>query len=134
MQSTDTSSPDSSSPCPGASARRFSALRLPLEGPVENMEAAVERLRQCSSTELRRARSRHRRALESLQNGGYSTLSDATRERLTHQLRSNLEALNRALSAWSPEDSPAASAGTKAEAEPWSALFSRVRAFVARLW
>jgi len=133
MPTTDTSIPDSSSPRPAAAARRFSAVRMPIEVPVENTEAAVEQLRQCSSAELRRARTHHRRALESLRNGGYSTLSDATRERLTDQLRNNLEALNRALATGSGANPPSGST-TSQDDDRTSSLSSRVRAFVQDLW
>jgi hypothetical protein len=59
--------------------------------------------------------------------GGYEGLSDATRVRLTERLRSNLEALNRAL------DPPAAPPpSTDDSADP--SLLARVRRVLGRLW
>jgi len=107
---------------------------MPIETPVENTEEAVEQLRQCSSTELRRARTHHRRALEALRNGGYNNLSDPTRKHLTDQLRSNLDALNRALATASPEaPSPTSTEGENDE-DTAVPVFSRVWAFVQSLW
>lgn len=104
---------------------------MPIEGPVEDTEAAVEQLQQCSSTELRRARTHHRRALASLENGGYNNLSDATRERLSDQLRSNLEALNRALATGTDDNSPPESPTPEGDAP---SLFTRLWSFVQRPW
>jgi len=136
MHSTHTSSAESSSPRPAAWARRIAAARMPIEEPLENTEAAVEKLRQCPSTELRRARTHHRRVLTSLQNGGYSTLSDATRERLADQLRRNLEALNRALASDADEKAPASTMppGGTDEEDALASLGSRLRALLERLW
>jgi hypothetical protein len=133
MPTTDTSVPESSSSRPAAIARRVSAVRMPIEAPVENTEAAVEQLRQCSSAELRRARRHHRRALEALRNGGYSNLSDATRERLTDQLRNNLEAINRALATGSDANPPSEST-TSQDDDSTSSFSARVRAFFQALW
>jgi len=133
MPSSDTSSnsPSSSSDAP---AQRFSAVRMPIEVPVEDREQAVEELRRCSSTELRRARKHHRRALESLRTGGYSNLSDATRRRLADRLRTNLEVLNRALAPASSGDD--ASAGRPSgDGETTSRSFSaRFRTLFQGLW
>jgi len=116
---------------PSASGRHVTAARMPIEGPVEDTEAAVEQLQQCSSTELRRARTHHRRALASLENGGYNNLSDATRERLSDQLRSNLEALNRALATGTDDNSPPESPTPEGDAP---SLFTRLWSFVQRPW
>lgn len=70
---------------------------MPIDGPVTNPQEAAEKLRQCSVEELKRARRHHRRALKSLQNGGYGALSDGTRDDLIERLRTELEALNQAL-------------------------------------
>lgn len=75
----------------------FSSARFPLEGPVHDLEEAVDKLEQRPSDELRRARKHHRRALESLHNGAYDALSDRTRDQLVKRLHSNLQALNTAL-------------------------------------
>jgi len=120
MTSTDTSSSDT--------RQRFAAVRLPIEEPVRDVDEAIAKLRQCDSTELRRARKHHRRALTSLQNGGYSCLSDATREHLSNRLRKNLDALNHVLSV--PADA-------EREYEPSSdasSMSSRFRAFFKGLW
>lgn len=130
MNAKDTPSPESTSP-PSGAAQRFSAVRMPIEEPVEDFDAAVDELRQCSSTELRRARKHHRRALESLQNGGYHSLSDATREHLVERLRNNLAALNQALdsSASSPETTY-----TETDASRSDSFSSRFRALFQELW
>ncbi|MEF8794843.1 MAG: hypothetical protein V5A22_03770 [Salinivenus sp.] len=132
MTSTDTSPSDSGRSSADAAAHRFSAVRMPIDGPVDDLEEAVERLRQCSSTALRRARTHHRRALESLCTGGYSALSEATRDRLADRLRRNLKALNRALDASSIPDRSASEATPSSESCP--SLASRIRAFVQGLW
>ena len=134
MHSPDTSSPESSSSHPAAAAQRVFAVRMPIETPVEETEEAVEQLRQCSSAELRRARTHHRRALEALRNGGYSNLSEPTRKRLTDQLRSNLDALNRALETSSPEAPPPTPTEDEHDADTAAPVFSRVWAFVQSLW
>jgi hypothetical protein len=108
---------------------------MPIEEPVDDTDEAVAKLRQCDSTELRRARKHHRRALESLRNGGYSCLSDATRTHLAVRLRNNLEALNRALDATvAPAESAGEPASDDAETEEASSISSRFRALLRRLW
>lgn len=105
---------------------------MPIEVPVEDLDEAVEHLRQCSSTELRRARKHHRRALESLRTGGYNSLSEATRRRLADRLRSNLEALNRALAPTSADDGSSEGASSvNGEARSFS---SRFRTLFQGLW
>lgn len=131
MHSTDTSRSDSSSI---GSPQRFSAVRMPIEEPVENTDEAVAKLRQCDSTELRRARKHHRRALESLQNGGYSCLSDATRTHLAARLRNNLDALNQALDT-SPAPAAPTTESSADESDPDApSISSRFRAFFQGLW
>lgn len=105
---------------------------MPIEEPVEDFEDAVQKLRQCSSTELRRARQHHRRALESLQHGGYSGLSEATREHLVGRLRTNLKALNHALdtTAAASDESPPRSESESSE----DSFSSRFRTFFQGLW
>ena len=132
-------SPDSSSSSPRttskAAARRFSAVRMPIDVPVDDMEEAVERLQQCSSAALRRARKDHRRALESLRTGGYSALSEATRDRLAARLRKNLKALNRALEpATSTEASGSETAASAPSTDSSESVSARIRAFVRGLW
>lgn len=117
-------------------SQRFSAVRMPVDEPIDDLEDAVQKLKQCSSTELRRARQHHRRALESLQNGGYTSLSDSTRARLTDHLRENLEALNLALE---PDDIPSPNGSLQSEeAEstgPSDESFSsRVKNLIQGLW
>lgn len=129
MKSPDTSSPDTPSTSPDPS-QRLAAVRMPIEEPVEDFEDAVQKLRQCSSTELRRARQHHRRALESLRDGGYNALSEATRAHLTGRLRTNLKALNHVLDA-TPADSSTDAASTKEDTDSFS---SRFRAFFQSLW
>lgn len=129
MKSPDTSSPDTPSTSPDPS-QRLAAVRMPIEEPVEGFEDAVQKLRQCSSTELRRARQHHRRALESLRDGGYNALSKATRAHLTGRLRTNLKALNHVLDA-TPADSSADAASAEEDADSFS---SRFRAFFQSLW
>jgi len=75
----------------------FSPAKLPLDHPASSFEEAVDQLRCQPEDELRRARKHHRRALTALQDGAYEALSAETRERLTHQFRSGLRALNQAL-------------------------------------
>lgn len=99
---------------------------MPIDVPVDDTEEAAERLQQCSSAALRRARKHHRRALESLRTGGYSALSEATRDRLAARLRKNLKALNRALE---PDACAETSSGDSSES-----VSARIRAFVRRLW
>ena len=117
-------------------SQRFSAVRMPVDEPIDDLEDAVQKLKQCSSTELHRARQHHRRALESLQNGGYTSLSDSTRARLVDHLRDNLEALNLALE---PDDVPSSngsprSEGTKQTEDSEASFSTRVKKFIRRLW
>ena len=112
--------------------QRFSAVRMPIEEPVEDFADAVEKLQRCSSTELRRARQHHRRALESLRQGGYSALSDNTREDLIAQLRSNLRALNQALETTASTNEHA---DDRTETQPSGNSFSsRFRTLFQGLW
>lgn len=135
MTSTDSSPSDSGRSSADTAAQRFSAVRMPIDGPVDDLEEAVERLRECSSTALRRARTHHRRALESLCTGGYSALSEATRDRLADRLRRNLKALNRALDAASaPDRSKSEAPLSTPSSESRPSLASRIRAFVQGLW
>lgn len=121
MTSTDTSS------SPGT-AQRFAAVRLPIEEPVQDFNDAIAKLEQCDSTELRRARKHHRRALESLRNGGYTGLSDATREHLADRLRKNLNALNHVL------DTTTADAPNYEASSESTSISSRFRSFFKGLW
>lgn len=106
---------------------------MPIEEPVDDLNEAVQELKKCSSTELRRARQHHQRAVEALQNGGYSALSEATRIHLMKRLRNNLEALNRALdTSGTPHGSTSASQPSE-ERLPQS-FSSRFRAFFEGLW
>jgi len=130
MNPTDTPSSQSPSSSRDAS-QRFAAVRMPIEEPVENFADAVQKLKQCHSTDLRRARQHHRRALESLQNGGYSGLSDATREHLVGRLRTNLKALNHVLDTASSSEDPPPSTKTEERADSFS---SRFRTFFQSLW
>lgn len=129
------SSPSSSRAAAKTAAQRFSAVRMPIEVPVENVEEAVEQLKRCSSTELRRARKHHRRALESLRTGGYSALSEATRDCLAARLRRNLKALNRALEpASSAEPSGSERAAPAPSSDSSGSVSARIRAFIRGLW
>lgn len=127
MNALDTS-PDSSSTLDGS--QRFAAARMPIEEPIDDLDHAVRKLKQCSTTEIRRARQRHRRAIESLQEGGYNALSDATRNHLLNRLRRNLKALNHALDATTTSESQPPS---DADGDGGS-FSSRLRAFVQGLW
>lgn len=127
------SSASSSKTAAETAAQRFSAVRMPIDVPVDDMEEAVERLRECSSTALRRARKHHRRALESLRTGGYSALSDSTRDRLADRLRNNLKALNRALEPSSSAEASGADAPTPSS-DSSGAVSARFRTFVQGLW
>lgn len=129
MNAVDTSTPNSASS--RDASRRFAAVRLPIEEPIGDLDEAVRKLKECSSTELRRARQHHRRALESLGQGGYSALSDSTRDHLIGRLRHNLKALNRALDA--PSSAPDTSDPSDATEEETS-FSSRFRAFFRGLW
>lgn len=127
MSPTDISSPSASSSSANRS-QRVSAVRMPIDEPIDDLDDAVAQLRECSSTELRRARKHHRRALTALQNGGYRCLPDATRDRLAARLQTHLDALNRALTPMDASDAPAE------PADDTAALWSRVRAFFRGLW
>lgn len=121
-----TSTNTSSSP---KTVQRFAAtVRLPIEEPVQDVDEAIAKLEQCDSTELRRAHKHHRRALESLRNGGYSGLSDATREHLADRLRKNLNALNHVL------DTTTADAPNYEASSESTSISSRLRAFFKGLW
>lgn len=129
MSSPDTSSyqsPSSSDP-----SRPFATVRMPIEEPIENVEDAVQKLQQCSSTELRRARQHHRRALESLRQGGYTALSESTKTQLIEHLRKNLKALNDALDPSSSSDHVTDQGSTNGSAK---SLSFRVRDFLRQLW
>jgi len=128
MDAVDTSSSHSSSS--GDGSQRLAAVRMPIEEPIDDLDEAVEKLKQCSSTELRRARQHHRRALGSLQEGGYNALPESTRDHLIGRLRRNLEALNHALDETSNSDEPDAPDAS----EEMSSCSSRFRAFVQSLW
>ncbi|WP_332314653.1 hypothetical protein [Salinibacter sp.] len=106
------------------SSDSFSPARLPLDDPPSDLEEAVDQLRGRPDEELRRAHKHHRRALKALQEGAYEALSDDTRERLTHQFRSGLHALNKAL------DEPQA---PEADADEPSSSFS-FRDVLTGLW
>jgi hypothetical protein len=108
---------------------------MPIDVPVDDTEEAVERLQRCSSAALRRARKHHRRALESLDTGGYSALSEATRDRLAARLRKNLKALNRALeSASCAETSGSETDASSPCSDSSRSVSARVRAFVRGFW
>jgi hypothetical protein len=108
---------------------------MPIDASTDDLENAVEKLKQCSATELHRARQHHRRALESLRNGGYTALSDATRAQLIDHLRDNLEALNLALE---PDDGASRNGSHSQETEQANAsdasLPARIANFIGRLW
>lgn len=106
---------------------------MPIEEPVENFEAAVQKLRRCDSADLRRARQHHRRALEALQNGGYGGLSGATREHLVERLRTNLKALDHVLDTTPPNDPDRSSSSGDTEPASYS-LSARFRAFLQAFW
>ena len=117
-------------------SQRFSAVRMPVDEPIDDLEDAVQKLKQCSSTELHRARQHHRRALESLQNGGYTALSDSTRARLIDHLRDNLEALNLALE---PDDVPSSNGSPQTETadqnkDSDTSFSLRIQNFLESLW
>jgi len=128
MNALDTSFSQSRSATHGAS-QQFTAVRLPIEETVDEDEEVVEKLKTCSPTELRRARQHHRRAIESLQEGGYSALPDDTRKELLAHLRSNLEALNHALSTGASD-----AAGSESADASDDSILPRLRAFVQGLW
>ncbi|PSQ95571.1 MAG: hypothetical protein BRD55_10055 [Bacteroidetes bacterium SW_9_63_38] len=108
--------------------KRFAPLQLSIEEPVHNLDEAIVQLKQCDSTELRRARRHHRRALGSLRNGGYSGLSETTREHHSGRLRKNLDAPSHVLASPTDADADYESSG---DSQP---LSSRIRAFSKRLW
>lgn len=125
MPAVDTPAPDSSSASP--STQQLTAVQMPIEGPVDDLEAAVQKLKCCPAPELRRAREHHRRALESLNNGGYTSLSESTRNDLIGHLRQNITALNRALAS----DSTNTSAEVSTSSSP---LWPRLREVFQTLW
>lgn len=129
MNAVDTSSSSSSSS--DNAAQRLAAVRMPIEEPVDDFDEAVQKLKQCSSTELRRARQHHRRALESLRQGGYSALSDSTRDHLMKRLSRNLKALNHALDATA--SAPETGEGSDSPKGD-SSLSSHFRALFQALW
>lgn len=104
---------------------------MPIEEPIDNVEEAVQKLQKCSSTELRRARQRHRRALESLRQGGYTALSESTKTQLIEHLRRNLKALNDALDPASSSDDLVGQGTTERHAKWLSFGF---RNFFRQLW
>lgn len=128
MNAVDTSS-DSSSP--DDRSQQFAAVRMPIEKPVGDFDEAVQKLRQCPSSELQRARQHHRRALESLRQGSYSALSESTRNRLMGHLRRNLKALNHALDATDPDPDTANDTETKGDD---SSVSPDLRDFFQSLW
>jgi hypothetical protein len=97
MRDTDTPASVSSSTRPTADRPVRYAVQMPIEGSIDSIEAAVEKLLACDMSELRRARRHHRRALSALENGSYDTLSDPKRSELVRRLRIDLEALDRAI-------------------------------------
>ncbi len=125
MNAVDTSS---NSPSSDNASRRLDAVEMPIEEPVGDFDEAVQKLRQCSLRELRRAHQRHRRALESLKQGSYSALSESTRDQLMGDLRRNLKALNHAL------DATARASDAPDPSEDASSFSSRFRAFFQALW
>lgn len=125
MMPTDSSRSDTSASI--GPTQRFAAVRMPLEEPVDSFSEAVQQLQTCDSTELRRARKHHRRALASLQDGGYDNLPEATRRDLTDRLRNNLAALNEALEA----STNVASESSDTDA---SSVSDRFRAFFRGFW
>jgi hypothetical protein len=133
--------PDTPSSEPPSSSRdasqRFAAVRMPIEEPVADFADAVQKLQQCDSADLRRARQHHRRALESLQNGGYSGLSDATRKRLVGRLRANLKALNHVLDASGSADAPSSDEEGESDGEEerrTESISSHFRTLFQALW
>lgn len=84
---------------PPSDQTSFQTVQLPIEGPVSDVDEAVQKLKQCAPSELQRARRHHRRALEALHTGGYKSLTGNTRQQLIRRLQRGLEALNRALDA-----------------------------------
>lgn len=97
MRDTDAPASVSSSAPPTTGRPARYAVRMPIDGDVDSLEAAVEKLLVCDSNELRRARRHHRRALSALENGSYDTLSAHKRSELVRRLRADLEALDRAI-------------------------------------
>jgi len=97
MRDTDAPASVSSTSRPTTERPTRYAVRMPIDGDVDSIEAAVEKLLACDSNDLRRARRHHRRALSALENGSYDTLSDRKRSELVRRLRVDLEALDRAI-------------------------------------
>jgi len=129
MNALEMSSPQTDASSSRDASQRGSTVRLPIGEPLDDLEEAVGKLKSCSSTELRRARRHHRRAIESLQEGGYSALSEATRDHLLSRLRTRLKALNQVLDTSNgSDDSGSDSADTR------DSFSSRVGAFFQGLW
>lgn len=128
MSAVDASSPETAS---SPATQQAIAVRMPIEEPVNDREEALRKLKACSHTELHRARKRHRRALESLGNGGYNSLSDSTRERLRGQLRGNLDLLNQALES---DGSESVEEDTSQEQTSDATLLGRLKDSLRRLW
>lgn len=103
---------------PSTSSSSFQTVQLPIEDPVADVQEAVQKLKECSPAELKRARRHHRRALEALQMGGYEALSGNTRQQLTERLQTDLEALNRALNKQREDGPPRESEQPETNEEP----------------
>lgn len=118
MRDTDAPASVSSSPRPTADRPVRYAVQMPIEGSIDSIEAAVEKLLACDISELRRARRHHRRALSALENGSYDTLSDPKRSELVRRLRSDLEALDRAINRAGSSSAPSAPGRSTAASSP----------------
>lgn len=94
---TSTAVPSQSNDSSSFSSNSFSSAGLPLADVPSDFGEAVDQLADRPEDELIQARKHHRRALKALRDGAYDALSDDTRERLTHQFRLSLRALNQAL-------------------------------------
>jgi hypothetical protein len=101
------------------------AVRMPIDrdGSVDSLDDAVHALRQCDPAELRRARRHHRRALSALERGSYEALGDDTRAQLVNRLRTDLEALDRALHGDPSRSAPSDDASSQQGRSVWS-MFS----------
>lgn len=122
-----TDAPDFDSSVSIGPLHRLNAVEMPLENPVEGFREAVENLKLCNLPELRQARKHHRRALASLQDGGYHCLSDTTRHNLADRLRNNLAAINEALNALTKTTAASDASGN-------DSLSDRFRTFFQGLW
>jgi hypothetical protein len=118
MRDTDAPASVSSSTRPTADRPVRYAVQMPIEGSTDSIEAAVEKLLACDISELRRARRHHRRALSALENGSYDTLSDPKRSELVRRLRSDLEALDRAINRTGSSSAPSAPGRSTAASSP----------------